>query len=155
MKPSNGTAADDATASARLPAGSALTPIGFGELIDKISILEIKRDRISDPQKNANVRLELKVLDDVLAGFALPDGFSGLKGELRRINETLWELEDQVRECEREKNFGPVFIEAARSIYKTNDRRAALKRELNELVGSSILEEKSYEESSRATKIRR
>ena len=146
MKPSNGMASVDSRISAVLPAGAALAPIGFGELIDKISILEIKRDRIADPQKNANVRLELEVLTGVLASFALPDGFSGLKSELRRINETLWDLEDRVRKCEREQSFGPVFIEAARGIYKTNDRRAAVKRRLNEIVGSSILEEKSYEE---------
>ena len=130
----------------RVPAGAALAPIAFGELVDKISILEIKGDRIADPAKNANVRRELEVLNRVLANFAPMSGFAGLKAELRRINEALWDLEDEVRRCEREKDFGPLFIEAARGIYKTNDRRAAVKRELNELAGSSLLEEKSYED---------
>lgn len=130
----------------RLPAGTVYAPIAFGELIDKISILEIKGGRIVDPTKNANVRRELEVLNDVLVNFAPMRSFADLKAELRRINETLWDLEDEVRKCEREKDFGPVFIEAARGIYKTNDRRAAVKRALNELAGSSLLEEKSYEE---------
>jgi hypothetical protein len=132
--------------SQRLPAGTALAPIAFGELVDKISILEIKRDRISDPAKNANVRRELEVLNAVLANFALTRGFAELKAQLRRINETLWDLEDEVRKYEREKDFGPLFIDAARGIYKTNDRRAAVKRQLNEFAGSSLLEEKSYED---------
>ncbi len=133
--------------SAALPPGTLLAPLAFGELIDKISILEIKRDRIADPKKNANVRRELDVLNAALAGFAsLPGAFPALKSELRRTNETLWDLEDEIRKCERAQDFGPVFIETARSIYKTNDRRAAIKRELNELVGSSLVEEKSYED---------
>jgi len=130
----------------RLPAGTAYAPIAFGELVDKISILEIKSDRIADPAKNLNVKRELEVLNRVLADFAPMRGFDDLKAELRRINEALWDLEDQVRRCEREKDFGPLFIDAARGIYKTNDRRAAVKRELNELAGSSLLEEKSYED---------
>jgi hypothetical protein len=130
----------------RLPAGTALAPIAFGELVDKISILEIKSDRIADPAKNSNVRRELEALNGVLVHFAPTRSFAELKAELRRINETLWDLEDEVRRCEREKDFGPLFIEAARSIYKTNDRRAAVKRALNELAGSSLLEEKSYED---------
>ncbi len=130
----------------RLPAGTALAPIAFGELIDKISILEIKSDRIADPAKNSNVRRELEVMNGVLAHFAPARGFADLKAELRRINEALWDLEDEIRKYEREKDFGPLFIEAARGIFKTNDRRAAVKRELNELAGSSLLEEKSYED---------
>ena len=130
----------------RLLAGTALAPIAFGELVDKITILEIKSDRIADPAKNSNVRRELEVLNRVLADFALTRSFADLKAELRRINEALWDLEDEVRRCEREKDFGPLFIEAARGIYKTNDRRAAVKRELNERAGSSLLEEKSYED---------
>ncbi len=145
-KSSKPTGGADAPTSA-LPPGTALAPVAFGELVDKISILEIKRDRIADPKKNANVRRELDVLNAALAGFAsLPSAFSALKAELRRINEALWDLEDEIRKCEREQNFGAAFIEFARGIYKTNDRRAAVKRELNELVGSSLLEEKSYEE---------
>ena len=130
----------------RLPAGTAYAPIAFGELVDKISILEIKSDRIADPAKNLNVKRELEVLNRVLADFALTRSFADLKAELRRINEALWDLEDEVRRCEREKDFGPLFIEAARGIYKTNDRRAAVKRELNERAGSSLLEEKSDED---------
>jgi hypothetical protein len=129
-----------------LPTGTVLAPIAFGELIDKISILEIKRDRISDPRKNANVRRELDVLNAALSAFTMSSGlFSSLKEDLRRVNETLWDCEDEIRKHEKEKTFGAAFIDVARRIYMTNDERAVLKRKLNEIAGSAILEEKSYE----------
>jgi hypothetical protein len=131
---------------ARTSSGAPLVPIALGELIDKITILEIKAEKIEDPQKRANVRSELDLLTSVSTGFAIEgDVMAQLKGELKRINEALWEIEDKIRDCEREKNFGPDFIALARSVYRTNDRRAAVKRQINELAGSTIVEEKSYQ----------
>jgi hypothetical protein len=122
-------------------------PIAPGELLDKITILEIKSVRIADPQKLKNVQRELEVLDRARREL-LPDlaELTGLAADLKAANEALWEIEDAIRDCERENDFGPRFIELARSVYKTNDRRAALKREINDLLGSPIIEEKSYKE---------
>lgn len=126
---------------------SVLVPIAFGDFIDKITILEIKANRIADRQKVVNVCSELALLRKIFDRFdALPDRVGALKDELRGINELLWEIEDSIRDCERMKDFGGDFIELARSVYMTNDRRAAVKRQLNEIVGSAILEEKSYRE---------
>jgi Family of unknown function (DUF6165) len=127
--------------------GTALIPVSFGDLIDKITILEIKSSRFADARKLANVRFELDLLTAALASFSrLPSRAGELRAELRGINEALWEIEDQIRECERTKDFGARFIELARSVYLTNDRRSAVKRRLNELAGSAIVEEKSYVE---------
>jgi hypothetical protein len=130
-------------------AGTVLVPTSFGELIDKITILEIKSVRIRDPQKALNVRNELDLL--TAASVIVPNSgkeLGPLKDELRRTNETLWDIEDRIRDCERARNFGPEFIELARSVYKMNDRRAAIKRQINELAGSVIVEEKSYRSDS-------
>lgn len=116
-----------------------------GELLDKISILEIKLERISDEGARAFVRRELASLSSARAQ-AVPD-LPSLKDatfELKRANETLWELEDAIRECERAQRFDARFVELARSIYRTNDHRAAVKRRINELLSSSIAEVKSY-----------
>jgi len=120
-------------------------PISPGELLDKLSILEIKTDRIADPHKRANVERE----HDLLTGLWHSEAgetqeITRLRAELRAINEQLWAIEDEIRDCERHQNFGDRFVELARSVYKTNDRRAAIKREINEQLGSTILEEKSY-----------
>lgn len=119
--------------------------IAPGELIDKITILEIKTERIADTAKVANVRVELETL---AAGrdAALPSStqLTQLTAALKEVNEALWVIEDDIRDCERDGDFGPRFVELARSVYKTNDRRAALKRDINELLGSHLLEEKSY-----------
>jgi hypothetical protein len=126
-------------------AGAALAPVSFGELIDKIVILEIKASKLTDQQKLANVRNELALLGAVRAKLPLAGvDIDGLAGELRQVNETLWDIEDRIRGCERDQNFGPEFIELARSVYRTNDRRSALKRQINLLAGSAIVEEKSY-----------
>ena len=121
-------------------------PISPGELIDKITILEIKSERIADPAKLDNVRRELAglsaILDPMLAEYA---DLAPLKSALRAINETLWRVEDDIRDCERVKDFGPRFVELARSVYRTNDRRAATKRKVDELLGSELVEEKSYQ----------
>lgn len=119
-----------------------LAPVSWGELIDKITILEIKAARIADPAKLANVRRELQALTAVrdTQGTAPV----GLADELRQVNEQLWDIEDLIRECEQRSDFGAAFVELARSVYKTNDRRAALKRKINDAMGSELVEVKSY-----------
>ena len=120
-------------------------PVSVGELIDKITILEIKAERIADPAKQANVRRELAALDRVRSrAAAATSELSALRGELAAVNRRLWEVEDALRRCEREGRFDERFVELARSVYRDNDRRAALKREINKLTGSAIVEEKSY-----------
>jgi Flp pilus assembly protein TadD len=121
--------------------------IAAGELIDKITILEIKRDRLSDAAKLRNVRLELETLIAARDGALQPsEELARLTADLKAINETLWQVEDDLRACERQQDFGPRFVELARAVYRNNDRRAALKRQINELVGSALVEEKSYEQ---------
>lgn len=119
-----------------------LAPVSWGELVDKIAILEIKSARIADPAKRANVQRELQALTAVRDAHGAPP--PALVSELRRVNEQLWDIEDRIRECEQRGDFGPAFIELARSVYKTNDRRAALKRQVNDAMGSDLVEEKSY-----------
>lgn len=121
--------------------------VGPGELIDKITILRIKSERMSDEAKLANVRHELAVLD-AARNANLEDSaeLRRLEGGLKAVNEALWVIEDDIRQCEADKDFGPTFIELARSVYKQNDKRAALKKEINLLTGSRIVEEKSYTE---------
>ena len=120
-------------------------PIATGELIDKITILEIKTVRLRDTAKRANVEAELALLcerrDGALRSNAALDL---LATRLRSINERLWELEDEIRDCERRQDFGPSFVAVARSIYRANDERAAVKREINLASGSQLIEEKSY-----------
>jgi hypothetical protein len=120
-------------------------PISVGELLDKITILEIKAERIADPAKLANVRLELEALAGLRRGLALESaGIRGLIAELGQVNRRLWEVEDLLRDCERAQEFGAEFIRLARAVYKENDLRARLKRRLNEETGSDLVEEKSY-----------
>lgn len=122
-----------------------LVPVSPGELIDKLTILEIKQARISDAGKLANVRREKAALDATAAA-RLPatEALAALRGELRAINEALWEIEDAIRHCDRAGDFGPRFIELAQSVYRTNDRRAAVKKRINLELGSALVEEKSY-----------
>ena len=119
--------------------------IAPGELIDKITILEIKSERMTDPAKLDNVRIELATLAKARDA-AIPSSaeLANLTGQLKGINEQLWDIEDDIRDCERAKDFGDKFVELARSVYKSNDRRAALKRDINMLLGSHLVEEKSY-----------
>jgi hypothetical protein len=122
-----------------------LIPAAIGELIDKITILEIKSQRISSPEQIKNIRHELSLLDTTRSNLGLVGADLEEKTRtLKEVNETLWEIEDLIRDCERLKDFGPRFIELARSVYMTNDRRAAVKREINAMFGSTIVEEKSY-----------
>ncbi|HET8900216.1 MAG TPA: DUF6165 family protein [Rhodanobacteraceae bacterium] len=124
-------------------------PVSPGELLDKITILEIKSERMHDPDKLANVRHELHLLEDTWAevegGAALPDQ----RARLKAVNEALWEIEDHIRIKERDADFGPDFIELARSVYFRNDERAAVKREVNQRLGSRLVEEKSYQDYRR------
>jgi len=116
-----------------------------GEVIDKITILEIKSERISDPDKLSNVRRELDALRAVCDRSISPSAtLTALAAELRGVNEVVWDVEDEIRRCERASEFGPRFVELARSVYKKNDERAAIKRRINELLRSRIIEEKSY-----------
>jgi len=122
-----------------------LTPVSWGELIDKITILEIKNERLTDEAKRINVRRELAELETVRERyFPAHAGLAVLAAELKAINEDLWVIEDDIRNCERAKDFGPRFIELARAVYVTNDRRAMGKRKVNDLLGSALVEEKSY-----------
>jgi hypothetical protein len=118
--------------------------VSWGELLDKITILEIKNERIGDVRARSNVRRELRLLQE-LAGDATGGGaLAEPLAELREVNSSLWEIEDRIRACEATGDFGASFVALARSVYRQNDRRAALKRQINELSGSILVEEKSY-----------
>lgn len=125
---------------------SVMINVSFGELIDKVSILEIKKERISDPEKLENVQRELDLLQAIRSShIQASEAVDQLYKELRSVNELLWDIEDDIREHERNNNFDSRFIELARSVYITNDRRCELKRELDKYLGSDITEEKSYQ----------
>jgi hypothetical protein len=122
-----------------------LAPVSAGELIDKITILRVKATRIGDPAKEANVRAELALLEAIAAQeLQASEALDGLTAELTRVNAALWDIEDGKRDHERRQDFGPSFVALARRVYIDNDRRAAVKRQINDLVGSEIVEEKSY-----------
>ena len=122
-------------------------PVSPGEVLDKITILEIKSERMDDPQKVANVRVELKLLQDTWAeAIEDDDVIRDLHAQLKEINEALWEIEDDIRDKERAKEFDDRFIELARAVYFTNDRRSEVKKKLNLHLGSQIVEEKSYQD---------
>lgn len=128
---------------------SIVVPISFGELVDKITILEIKSERIQDEKKLHNIRAELGALREIFSSQeAVPPDVQELKNELRKINEMLWDIEDRIRCCERHKELGQDFIKLARSVYITNDRRSLVKRRINEIAHSTIIEEKSYQHYS-------
>ena len=121
-------------------------PVSPGELLDKITILRIKSQRIHDPQKLANVRLELEALQSMWAGsaYAAVDIAADVAA-LMTVNERLWVIEDDIRDKERAQAFDAEFIRLARAVYVENDERAAIKRRINLKLGSSIVEEKSYQ----------
>lgn len=120
-----------------------LAPISAGELIDKITILRIKAQRIA-ADKRDNVRRELDLLEALAARELAGVDLDALTAELTAINAGLWDIEDGKRDCERRGDFGPAFVALARSVYIENDRRAAVKRRINDAAGSEIVEEKSY-----------
>lgn len=124
-----------------------LIPISPGELLDKITILQIKSERIDDAAKVANVRTELEMLQQVWADCVDEDSeIRDLSVELKSINERLWVIEDDIRDEERNKRFGERFIELARAVYVVNDDRANAKKKVNLHLNSSIVEEKSYQD---------
>ena len=123
------------------------TPVSYGELIDKITILEIKSRRITDDAKLANVRNELDLLNATWANdTASQTDISDERARLLAVNELLWDIEDRIRLKERAQAFDQEFIELARSVYFRNDERAAFKREINLKLGSQLVEEKSYQD---------
>lgn len=123
------------------------TPVSYGELIDKITILEIKSRRIADEGKLANVRNELDLLNATWANDAASQtDIAGERERLLAVNEALWDIEDRIRLKEKAKAFDQAFIELARSVYIRNDERAAIKREINLRLGSQLVEEKSYQD---------
>lgn len=124
-----------------------LIEVGPDELIDKITILEIKSERMSDAEKLRNVRHELGILNAARAAHIPATAeLARLEARLKEVNEALWVIEDDIRQCEADRDFGEEFVALARSVYKQNDKRAALKKEINLLTGSAIVEEKSYTE---------
>ncbi len=119
--------------------------ISAGELIDKITILEIKLDEICDDVKRANIARELAGLTPALdRSFGGDEVVADLRRELKAVNAELWRIEDDIRAQERRQDFGPVFVSLARSVYRANDRRAELKRQINIFTRSALVEEKSY-----------
>ncbi|AFP29592.1 DUF6165 family protein [Marinobacter sp. BSs20148] len=121
--------------------------VSFGEVLDKITILEIKSERIKDDAKLKNVKLELNELNATWTD-AVSDqsAIAQLRQQLKAVNEELWVIEDDIRDQEADQNFGARFIELARAVYVTNDKRASLKKDINLALGSRFVEEKSYQD---------
>lgn len=120
--------------------------VSLGEFLDKLTILEIKSERIQDPAKLANVRRQLDRLREAWRASNHDTGpVSGALQDLKRVNEELWDIENRIRAKESEGAFDEEFIELARAVYRTNDRRAAISRELNRVLGSELMDEKSYQ----------
>ena len=122
------------------------TPISLGELVDKISILMIKKKNISDSIKLQHVNKELEFLEKTLKKYISEDKINEFLLKLVNINSKLWDIEDDIRECERKKSFDQTFIDLARSVYFTNDERAKVKNDINKTFGSELVEVKSYKE---------
>mgnify|MGYP001217018041 FL=1 len=128
-----------------------LAPVSVGEIFDKLSILQIKEQKIADPIKLSNVKTEIKELNKSIISLDIYEGSSqevldALKTELYETNFKLWDIEDALRELESQKKFEQEFISLARQVYITNDKRAEIKKEINRLTGSDIVEEKHYSE---------
>lgn len=122
-----------------------LVPTSPGELIDKLTILRLKEERISDTAKVANVRIEKKALMKTATDQVMPSAaLDALWEDLYKINADLWVIEDDIRDCEMAKDFGDEFVRLARAVYITNDKRADIKKQINLLLGSELIEEKSY-----------
>ena len=127
------------------PTGAApRIPVSWGELIDKIAILEIKRERIGAKKAVRNVEKELDILRGIAEPILAINNVAALKARLDAINRDLWDIENSLRQEESEGDFGPAFVSLARSVYKKNDERAALKRKINRILQSELIEEKSY-----------
>lgn len=122
------------------------TPVSLGELVDKISILHIKNINIKDDEKLKLIREELELLNQTLNKLIKKNDIQNYLDSLIEINSKLWVIEDDIRDCERNKKFDQTFIDLARSVYFTNDKRSEVKLEINKKFGSKIIEVKSYEE---------
>ena len=122
------------------------TPVSLGELVDKISILHIKNINIKDDEKLKLIREELELLNQTLNKHIKNNDIQNYLDSLIEINSKLWVIEDDIRDCERNKKFDQTFIDLARSVYFTNDKRSEVKLEINKKFGSEIIEVKSYEE---------
>ena len=122
------------------------TPVSLGELVDKISILHIKNTNIKDNEKLLLVKEELSLLQQTLNDHVNSDQIKPFLDSLIEINSKLWVIEDDIRDCERDRNFDQKFIDLARSVYFTNDKRSEIKLEINKKFGSKIVEVKSYEQ---------
>ena len=127
-----------------VPPQDILVPISVGELMDKITILEIKSERIKNPSQLENIVHELEALRAVRLRDIERAMLDKLSAELKRVNAKLWDVEDAIRDCEARADFGEHFIELARTIYRLNDERSRLKKAINLASGSRIVEEKSY-----------
>jgi hypothetical protein len=126
-----------------------LVAVSAGELVDRLTILAIKSERITDRQKLTHIVAELaSVRSTATRRLPSSEALDELTQRLQAVNLSLWRIEDELRVCERDQDFGPQFIELARSVYRLNDQRGALKRQINELVGSAIVEEKQYADYS-------
>ena len=124
-----------------------LAPVSYGELLDKIAILQIKSERMTDPAKLANVRNELSALERIgLAHPAAVQDIAELRARLKAVNERLWVIEDDIRIKEKAQAFDDDFIRLARSVYVQNDERARIKKDINLALGSAYVEEKSYQD---------
>jgi hypothetical protein len=124
-----------------------LVPVSFGELLDKIAILQIKSERMGDPAKLANVRRELAALEETWAAHPAASGdIAALRAELKAVNERLWVIEDDIRLQEKAQAFGDEFVRLARAVYFENDIRARVKKDINLALGSAYVEEKSYQD---------
>jgi hypothetical protein len=119
-------------------------PVSWGELLDKITILEIKTERLGGGDARANAARELELLREIAQPVTASGQATALVARLKQLNQTLWDIEDRIRDFEREGDFGPGFVELARSVYRRNDERGAVKREINLVLGSALIEEKSY-----------
>ncbi len=122
-------------------------PVSYGELLDKIAILQIKSERMTDPAKLANVRNELDALETGWMGHSAGShDIATLRAQLKAVNERLWVIEDDIRIREKAQDFGAEFVRLARAVYFENDERARIKRDINLALGSDLVEEKSYQD---------
>jgi hypothetical protein len=126
------------------PLSTPRIPISWGELLDKITILEIKRQRIASAAAQVNICAELSLLEEVAASLMSQKEVGRLQSELKTVNEALWEIEEKIRGKEHAQMFDAEFVALARSVYRRNDERAALKKKINDISGSHLVEEKSY-----------
>ena len=122
-----------------------LSEISAGELLDKISILEIKLEKIKNEESKAEIDKEYKMLKLILEdNINLTEDIADLSNEIKTVNLTLWNIEDELRKCEKNKDFGKTFVELARAVYFNNDKRAKIKSKINSILGSNIKEVKHY-----------